>query len=280
MAYAKLTASFNRAQGIRKNMPLNDHELRQHVPSIFANDAHESRSSRYVWVPTAAILKGLQREGWEPFMAIQAKTRDKSRIGHTKHMIRLRRTNDIGKDETPEVILINSHDGSTSYQLFAGILRFVCTNSLVAGSNFQDVRVHHKGNIQDDVIEGVYTVAREFPRLCDRVAEFRETRLTSDEETAFAQAALMIRYEDEDAPIKPSQILKPQRAEDSSNNLWTSFNKIQEHMMRGGLRGLKRNDQGQLRRSRTRAITGIDQNTQLNRALWTLTEHMATLKNG
>src|SRR3546814_12466047 len=38
------------------------------------------------------------------------------------------------------------------------MLRFVCTNSMIAGERFEEVRVPHKGNIQDDIIEGVYTV--------------------------------------------------------------------------------------------------------------------------
>jgi hypothetical protein len=49
--------------------------------------------------------------------------------------------------------------------MFAGLIRFVCTNSMIAGTQFQEVRVPHKGNIQDQIIEGAYTVAQDFPRL-------------------------------------------------------------------------------------------------------------------
>lgn len=37
---------------------------------------------------------------------------------------------------------------------------------MIAG-RFEEVRVPHKGNIQHDIIEGVYTVAEDFPRLID-----------------------------------------------------------------------------------------------------------------
>ncbi|MGR6730294.1 DUF932 domain-containing protein, partial [Aeromonas veronii] len=73
----------------------------------------------------------------------------------------------IGKPEAAEVIIVNSHDGTSAYQMFAGMLRFVCTNSMIAGERFEEVRVPHKGGIQDQIIEGVYTVAEDFPRLID-----------------------------------------------------------------------------------------------------------------
>jgi len=59
-----------------------------------------------------------------------------------------------------------------------------------------------------------------------------------------------------------------------------TFNAIQENMIRGGLHGQKRNAEGRIRRSQTRAINGIDQNVNLNRALWTLAEGMQHLKTG
>lgn len=65
---------------------------------------------------------------------------------------------------------------------------------------------------------------------------------------------------------------------DVDRSLWTTFNVIQENVVRGGLQGRKRNAEGRIRRAQTRAITGIDQNMTLNRALWTLAEGMQHLK--
>ncbi len=161
--------------------PLDNEALFRHVPSIFAREAHDSRSSRYVYVPTIDIVEGLRREGWLPFFAVQSVPRDGSRHGHAKHMLRLRRDDGIGKSEAAEVIIVNSHDGTSAYQMFAGMLRFVCTNSMIAGDRFEEVRVPHKGNIQHDIIEGVYTVAEDFPRLIDASEAMKEIQLSDDE---------------------------------------------------------------------------------------------------
>ena len=258
--------------------PLDNEALYRHVPSIFAREAHDSRSERYVYVPTIDIVEGLRREGWFPFFAVQSVPRDGSRHGHAKHMLRLRRDDGIGKEEAAEVIIVNSHDGTSSYQMFAGMLRFVCTNSLVAGERFDDVRVPHKGNIQHDIIEGVYTVAEDFPRLIDASETMKEIQLGEDERRVLAEASLVARYGKEESPIRPDQIIQPRRREDAGQNLWMTYNTIQENMIRGGLHGQRRNAEGRIRRSQTRPINGIDQNVTLNRALWTLAEGMQRLK--
>ena len=279
MTYHHLATRFGRnSHQISEREALDNEALYRHVPSIFAREAHDSRSERYVYVPTIDIVEGLRREGWFPFFAVQSVPRDGSRHGHAKHMLRLRRDDGIGKQEAAEVIIVNSHDGTSSYQMIAGMLRFVCTNSLVAGERFEDVRVPHKGNIQHDIIEGVYTVAEDFPRLIDASETMKEIQLREDERRVLAEASLVARYGEEESPVRPDQIIQPRRREDVGQSLWMTYNTIQENMIRGGLHGRRQTSDGRIRRSQTRAINGIDQNVTLNRALWTLAEGMQRLK--
>ena len=279
MSYHTLATRFGRnSHQISGREALDNEALFRHVPSVFAREAHDSRSERYVYVPTIEILEGLRREGWFPFFAVQAVPRDGNRVGHAKHMLRLRRDDGIGKPEAAEVIIVNSHDGTSSYQMFAGMLRFVCTNSMIAGERFEEVRVPHTGRIQDQIIEGVYTVAEDFPRLIDATEGMKETRLTQAEQTVLAEASLVVRYGEDESPIRPDQIIAPRRREDVGQSLWQTFNVIQENLIRGGISGRRQTADGRIRRSQTRAINGIDQNVGLNRALWTLAEGMQRLK--
>lgn len=280
MTYHHLATRFGRnSHQISGREALDNEALFRHVPSVFAREAHDSRSERYVYVPTIEIVEGLRREGWFPFFAVQAVPRDGNRIGHAKHMLRLRRDDGIGKPEAAEVIIVNSHDGTSSYQMFAGVLRFVCTNSMIAGERFEEVRVPHTGRIQDQIIEGVYTVAEDFPRLIDATETMKETRLTQAEQTVLAEASLVVRYGEEESPVRPDQIIAPRRREDVGQSLWQTFNVIQENLIRGGISGRRQTADGRIRRSQTRAINGIDQNVGLNRALWTLAEGMQRLKS-
>lgn len=54
----------------------------------------------------------------------------------------------------------------------------------------------------------------------------------------------------------------------------TTFSRVRENIFKGGLQGRSRNG----RTTTTRAVTGIDQNLKLNRALWVLAEEMRKLK--
>ncbi len=277
--YHHLATRFGRnSHQISGREALDNEALFRHVPSVFAREAHDSRSERYVYVPTIEIVEELRREGWFPFFAVQSVPRDGSRHGHAKHMLRLRRDDGIGMPEAAEVIIVNSHDGTSAYQMFAGMLRFVCTNSMIAGERFEEVRVPHKGGIQDRIIEGVYTVAEDFPRLIDATETMKDTRLSRDEQQVLAEASLVARYGEEESPVRPDQIIAPRRREDVGQNLWQTFNVIQENLIRGGLDGRRQTADGRIRRSRTRPINGIDQNVGLNRALWTLAEGMQRLK--
>ena len=93
----------------------------QFVPSVFSGDKHESRSERYTYIPTINIINKLRDEGFQPFFACQSRVRDLGRREYSKHMLRLRREGHINGQEVPEIILLNSHDGSSSYQMIPGI---------------------------------------------------------------------------------------------------------------------------------------------------------------
>lgn len=272
---------------------LSEDELRQYVPSIFADAPHASRSARYGYIPTIDVVRGLAGEGFAPVFACEAKARDESKAGFTKHMIRFRRASDAGRDSTalaklggtPELVMVNSHDGSTSYQLLAGFFRFLCANGAVCGEGFQETRIMHKGDVVGDVIEGAYTVVENFGRAIESGSRMQETQLTNDQARAFANAALELKYYDEEkaevvAPIAPQALLAPRRHEDVKRDLWTTFNVVQENLVRGGLRGAKLDENGRRRRMTTRAVQGIDGNVKLNRALWSLTEQMQKLTAG
>ena len=123
----RLASRFGRYNSIRRERPLTDDELMQFVPSVFSGDKHESRSERYTYIPTINIINKLRDEGFQPFFACQSRVRDLGRREYSKHMLRLRREGHINEQEVPEIILLNSHDGSSSYQMIPGIFRFVCT---------------------------------------------------------------------------------------------------------------------------------------------------------
>ena len=273
----QLASKFNEnLKTLRLDVPLTQEQMYGVAPSIFAERAHGSRSDRYAYIPTSEILRRLQGEGFSPFMVCQSQSRDLAKREHTKHMVRLRHASQITGDEANEIILINSHDGSSAYQMLAGVFRFVCCNGMVCGTTMSDVRVRHNGDVVDNVIEGAFRVVDDFVLVDVQKAAMKDLWLSHGDQVAFAKAARALKYDDPDvpAPITEHQLLHIERAEDNAADLWTTFNRVQEHLMRGGIRG--RRPDG--RRATTRGINAIDQSVKINRALWILAEAMRELK--
>lgn len=262
---------------LRTNSPLADDQLLAVAPSIFAQAAHESRSARYTYIPTIDVLNGLRKEGFFPFMVAQGSTKVPGKQDFTKHMLRLRRADSIVQTEAPEIILVNSHDGTSSYQMVSGEIRFACDNGLVCGENMKDLRIPHKGDIVDNVIQGAYDVLDGFGYIREVTEEMKSVTLTSEQQERFASAALQIRYEPKrdantgewlPAPIDASALLHVRREQDMGRDVWTTFNRVQENAVRGGLPARSANN----RRMRTREVVGIDANLDLNKRLWMLAE--------
>lgn len=267
--------------------PLTEAQLIRRAPAIFADEAHQSRSDRYAFVPTMPVIRALQQVGYQPYDASAARVRDEARQGFQKHLVRFRHESNTSgaKGGIAELVLINSHDGTSSYRMLAGWFEFLCSNGLMTGTKEAEIRILHKGTqeaVLHDVKDGATAMLDHLQRVHTQREQFLQIELNADEQLAYAKSALETRYEADKVPLAPIQILQPRRREEMAEgrlalpkpDLWSTFNVVQENLVRGGLIGQNANKQYR----RQRAVNGIDQNVNLNRALWTLTEEMAKLK--
>ena len=243
--------------------------VRTRAPAVFASGADERLSSKYTFLPTERILTGLMSAGFVPVDARQASARRGSAL-HARHVVRLRpRFQTVAlKDSVPEVVFLNSHDGSSAYQLRMGLFRVVCTNGLIVSrAAFPAYCVSHRGNIVDDVVAGALKLAGRFEGLAEQVERMEQRQLFKDEQLAFAEAALRLRFpEPAGSGMQAAQLLTCRRSEDVGDNLWRVYNRCQEHLLRGGLS--RRSLTGRL--TRTRAIGSIRRDVALNGQLWDL----------
>ena len=260
---------------------IDNQQLRTLAPSVFAGQAHAKVSNRYSFLPTATVIDGLRAEGWAPVWASEQRIRTEGRQGFQKHMIRLARTDDLSRTqaERPELILVNSHDRSSAYQLHAGIFRFVCSNGMIlADSVFARISIMHMNFEPAKIIEASFQVVREMPRIADLLEGYKARRLNTIERRAFGEAALILKYDSlEKAPVGAEKILAHRRSDDAAPTLYNTLNIVQENMMEGGQKDYNRR-RPESRRffGRTRAVKGLDENVKLNKALWHLAESLRT----
>ena len=257
---------------------IDNHQLRALAPSVFAGNAHAKVSDRYSFLPTAEVVDGLRGEGWAPVWAGEQKIRTEDRQGFQKHMIRLARIDDLSRTqaERPELVLVNSHDRSSAYQLHAGIFRFVCSNGMIlADSVFARISIMHVNFEPAKVIEASFEVVREMPAIADLLSDYKARTLNPLERRAFGEAALLLKYDSlEEAPLGAEKLLSHRRSDDAKPTLWNTLNVVQENMMDGGQKDYSRRRPTNPRRffGKTRPVKGLDENVRLNKALWHLAD--------
>ncbi len=287
MSYVSRGLRFGGHSSFSAGAPMTDADLKRIAPSIFATERHESRSDRFTYIPTFEVLSGLRSQGFVPVRAIQGKSRTEGKEAYTKHMVRFQHPDFAARRSlggvAPEVVLMNAHDGTSSYRTMSGVFRSICTNSMIVMEDgATDIRIPHKGDVLHQVIEGSFAVIEQSQLTLDRADAWAGVPLNRDEAQIMAEAAHIIRFADTDGEtdtaIKAEQLLIPRRQDDMSNDLWRVFNRVQENVIRGGLSATGRDANNRHRRTTTREVKGIDADVKINRALWHLTERMAALK--
>jgi hypothetical protein len=242
--------------------------IRRSAPAVFAQAAHECTTARYTFIPTERVLCGLKDAGFIPVQANQAKSRLPGHEHHARHVVRLRRrfeTIEL-KDSVPEIVFLNSHDGSSAYQLRLGIFRAICTNGLIVSrAALAACYVAHRGDIVEEVVAAALRLTEHFDELAASIDHMERRVLEPAEQVRFAERALALRYPDvASSGMQSSQLLTCRREEDDGADLWRVYNRVQENLLRGGLS--RRSATGRL--TRTRRITSIREDVRINGALW------------
>lgn len=269
---------------------LTDADLRRVAPSIFAAEPWEGMSDRYAFIPTIKLIDSMRQEGLQPFYAVQAKSRVAGKQDFTKHLIRFRDTRQGIRpaNETdklgglfPEVVITNSHDGASTYQVDGGVFREICVNGLRTGESYSRLRVRHSGSA-DDILTATFKIVDEFPRVIEQAQGFAQLQLTGQEQQLYAETAIAIRYDDvTKSPVRPTDTLRVRRREDAAPHLFNVFNRVQETLVEGrGVGYNQHRENGSTKRVKVRAVNGISENTRINQLLWDLTAKFAALKGG
>ena len=122
------------------NLPLTTEEIVSRAPSVYSTT--HSMSPRYGQVTTANAIGILADFGFYPVQAAQ-----KGKGRHKAHLLAFASSPLDSTEGRPELILYNSHDGSSSLKMFAGFYRFICSNGIVAGDGFESRLRHTSGTV-------------------------------------------------------------------------------------------------------------------------------------
>lgn len=256
-------------------VPLTEEQLRAQVPAAFGQCPAKHMSQRYHFVDSAAVIAELRSGGWLPVAAAQKRDREVA-----KHLIRFRHqaltgvlpgdADAVGQGY-PELVMVNSHNGRSRFELMAGVFVVACCNGLiVARESLGAVSLVHVRGHEDAMLAAAEQIVELMQPIMHRIRGMRERQLSLSEQESFAQEALAAHYGARTPPFTPDQILAPRRAADARPDLWATFGRVQENLMAGGIVGRTR---GKVARMFTsRPVRDISTQVGTNQALWLLAD--------
>ncbi len=248
-------------------MNINLQSYRTTCPSIFATKAKSTVSNKYTFVPTLDVLENFEREGWKPSSVRQM---GKSEFG--LHEIRLSNGQlpQVG-DSVVQAVIRNSHDGTATLSVSAGLFRLVCSNGLtVPTSVAESFQIRHSNLDISTVREITDGFAQKLPMIERSVNKMQSVEMSEAQIVDFVQKSQLLRWESGSVPmsLKIEDILNPVRAEDNIKTLWNTFNVVQEKFVRGGVS--YQNNRG--RSVTMKKLDSIQKVNKLNTKLWELAE--------
>lgn len=253
--------------------PIELSQVLARFPSIVNTVSHQSRTKRYAHVTTGNVLVEMERNGFRVYGASEANVRAPHKRSYQRHMVRLRHESTLANNthRAPEILLLNSHDGSSGFRIISGLLEFACLNGLVTGDRFESFSIRHTGDAASKVVDASFRVMSDLPRLTANIHAMQSRILSVNDQKEFAERALAARFGNE-APFSPLQINTPRRADDNNATLWSTFQRIQENITQGGASAFIRGSNGRTRRTTLRPIKAIDANVTINRELWNIAD--------
>jgi len=162
-----------------------------------------------------------------------------------------------------------------------GIYRLVCANGLIVGNTFGGVKFRHSGeNVMDRIERAVEEIQTEIPRISAKIQDFSSINLTENQTREYAEQAIKLIVPKTGYNVSLDSALTVRRTEDTPNNLWSVYNRVQESLLRGGVSYLTRNvnplnNEVNIRSATSRPVKNIGRQVELNKTLWDLTESFA-----
>ena len=238
-----------------------------------------NESGKYKFLSSENIGKFFEDKGFTLDGASYANCRNPEKIGFQKHIMIFSRP-DLSLDDGNKLQLLvtNAHDGSASLKLNLGVYRAICANGLVSGNDMYEQRIRHQGNnIQNQVSDSLYYILDHMTELKNEVATMKNTILSFDQSQQFLKDSADLRLKDIDVhSVRLDTIDKVRRNGDQGQDLYTVLNRVQESVIRGGIKYKKNteivdrfgNKIKTVKKGTTKKITAIDKSIELNKQLW------------
>lgn len=233
-------------------------------------------SKYYQEMDTRTLVENILSLGMFELVSVSTPTSRKSKQGRGKHIVKLRAIDAVeigGELLKPEIVIVNSYDGSSRLQVYVGIYRLICSNGLViATKEFGQFSVRHMGTPYDTALEVAMGFLDNLKIAVDKQKEMAAITLSDSQIENFTRQAIALRWKNVAVTADVSNVAEVLRPEDEGKNLWVVFNRVQEACTIGGFKveGMKR---------KGRPLKSAIADTEFNQALFELALSYATVQD-
>jgi hypothetical protein len=233
--------------------------------------AHSKTSSQYKFVNTGEIVDFMQSKGYGIAKTSIANSRKYQ--GYQKHILRFRAMELINAplvrgDNIPEIIIVNSHQGSCALKVMLGIFRVVCSNGLIAGNSLFSESIMHKGFTYEKLGNALNSAVNAMPTLLNIVNNMKSKSINYTQACELAIKAIEARGIDtsliDDKRVLFSQLFTVNRQEDKALDVYTVMNVIQENIINEPLRYRTIEN----KQKTSKRIKSLDVNLKVNQVLF------------
>lgn len=269
------------ATGNSNNMisPMSLQTAKEKAPGIFAPGPHSRLSKNYKFVSSLDLIEHLDTQGWKLTNAKQSISKKADPIYTTfgthimefQHNDLYMKDNRGGIEGRPTLVVINNSNGDRPLSIDAGLFRLVCSNGLIIKTqDFGSMKERHIKYTQDEVKVIVDQKIVTMENAVRKINNWIVRPMTSKEQFAFATEALALRLSGDRQPeqYELNGLLESRRKEDSQNDLWHVFNRVQENLTKGGF---------SLNNREARAIKNPMADFEMNVNLWNIAEKYETI---
>lgn len=223
------------------------------APAVSNREPAAYLSKNYVQTPTIEIIEDIMSMGWQ-LSKIDKAPRGKDLF--KKHGVTFKHPDlkiDITPSDTlyPQVTLLNSSDGQTSFKLFSGFFRVLCTNNLVIPHKIlghEDVtnslRVRHVSYRVEDLRADIQKTLIELEQAVNHIHDLTNYTFNVDQIHEFASRSFLRRQKvkEDQIPALVNTVSKevvqmltaPRRVEDASSSAWHVWNTVEENLLEKG----------------------------------------------
>jgi hypothetical protein len=230
-------------------------------------------SKNFGFISSQGLVTMLESQGLTLNKVVEMKIRKNKelRLGYQKHRM-LFDTQIKTNDGVLQLLVTNSHEGSSALTFQLGFFRYVCANGLVIGSNIiEPVKVRHTIVNAEKIYNTVIEIMAKTSLVIESIEKMKNKKITAEQLKQLEIKALELRGYNKEKHGQVKPLFEVKRVEDRNDDAFSVLNVIQENMLRTGFE--VENEKGKI--VKLRAIKSLDEQNRINSQLWDIFSQVA-----